>query len=259
MSFKKGNYTVVFIGLLLVTLLYGVYSLHKPKILEHFQVEFTDKIKRYTKVHHKTYGEVYVFDEKDYISSHILKGEIWEDHLCKKMAELYQPGTDILDIGANLGLNTLRLHTLKPITGTAHLFEPQADVAVALQYNVRNIPHKIYNLPLSNTNNLFGIQQNEQNIGATKVNDSEKSGFQVGSAPLDSIPIPNPVSLVKMDVEGGEMNVLEGAQQFFKTKKPSLVIEIWQGNKEKIFDKLSSMNYKFVEHLGGDDYVFKPK
>lgn len=42
------------------------------------------------------------------------------------MADLYVPGTDVVDIGCHSALVTLGMHRFKPITGTLHAFEPQS-------------------------------------------------------------------------------------------------------------------------------------
>ena len=94
--------------------------------------------------------ELYVFDKNDVISSHVLDGKsIWEDHICKKLAENYVAGNDMVDIGANLGLNTLGCNKYNPITGTVHLFEPQSDVFTILNYNTRDLNRQLYNFALS--------------------------------------------------------------------------------------------------------------
>jgi hypothetical protein len=106
----------------------------------------SDTLERINKINHSVYGDIYVFDDKDYITSVIGIDAIWEDPLCKVIAEYYVEGTDMVDIGANLGLNSIRAHQIKPITGTVHLFEPQSDVFTMMAYNTRNLPTKLYNL-----------------------------------------------------------------------------------------------------------------
>ena len=84
---------------------------------------------------HPVYGKVHVFDEVDAISRHVLSNQIWEDYLCDWLASYYKPDTDVLDIGANLGFNSLRMQQIKPISEGCvyHLFEPQHDVFTLLQ------------------------------------------------------------------------------------------------------------------------------
>ncbi len=77
---------------------------------------------------------------------------------------------------------------------------------------------------------------------------------------LDSLNIKNPVSLVKIDVEGFENHVLAGGVQFFDLHRPTLFIELWSKTPEKtaaVQAQLDLMGYELNEHIGGDDYVYK--
>jgi FkbM family methyltransferase len=248
-------FILIFIGLFLLGYLF--WNSKQIRIIEKFEEVINNKVKRFTNLNHPTYGDIYVFDENDFISRGVLKGEIWEEPICKKMAELYKEGTDVLDIGANMGLNSLRMSQIKPVSGTFHFFEPQADVFLALDYNTRNMNRKLYNFPLSDKSSVLNFSQDTGNIGATQMI-NEGFNTHVSAQTLDSLQFPKEVSLVKMDVEGSELRVLEGGKLFFEQKKPNLLIEIWGKNKETVFQKLQSMGYSLVEHLGGDDYIFKP-
>jgi len=107
-----------------------------------------DLIQRMSKIEHPNYESIYVFEGEDTISNEVRQNKIWEDALCRKLAENYVEGTDFLDIGANMGLNSVRMNQIKKITGTAHLFEPQPDVFLMLKYNTRNLNRKLYNMAL---------------------------------------------------------------------------------------------------------------
>ena len=219
---------------------------------------FENRIERFNKINHPVYGEIYVFDKNDTISNVVLTNNgIWEENISKIMAEHYIEGTDMLDIGANLGLNTLRMNQIKPITGTCHLFEPQSDVFTLLDFNTKKLKRKLYNFALSNNCGIVSFNQNDNNIGATKMsNNDDISGISVTSISLDSIPFTNKISLVKMDCEGFEINVLKGGKKFFNKYKPKLIIEMWTENVEEVTKELKNMNYVLLNHIGFDDYIF---
>ncbi len=243
------------IGIVVVLLLIVGYVLRHLSTDGFFMK--THGVTRFTGIDNPAYGHVYVLDKDDIISNVILDNRIWEEHICRKMADLYVPGTDMLDIGANMGLNTLRMHKIKPITGKAHLFEPQFDCFGALEYNTREMPREIYNLCLSDRYDMLSYSKNQDNVGATSMTNPENNHIKVASIPLDSIRFPNKVSLVKMDVEGAEAHVLKGGRGFFETHKPALIIELLNHNKENMLPVLKDMNYVLVEHLGGEDYLYK--
>lgn len=228
---------------------------------EKYEADADDAFKRIRKVSHPSYGEIYIFDDKDAISSSIMRPghPPWEEPLCKVMAENYVSGTDMLDIGANLGLNTIYSNKINPITGTVHLFEPQSDVFTMLKFNTRNLQsRKLYNITLGGSEpEILSFSQSVENVGGTNITADGKGNTNVASIPLDLIKFPRKISFIKMDVEGAEQKVLEGAKNTIMEHKPVILIEAWDKNYEDVKRLLESFGYVQTSHLGGADYLFK--
>jgi FkbM family methyltransferase len=245
---------------LFIVVFIAVYAFGGKK-KEQYERHPDDAFERIRKVDHPSYGEIYIFDNKDSISSSIMKpgNPAWEEALCKVMAENYVEGTDMLDIGANLGLNTIYSNKLKPITGTVHLFEPQSDVFTMLKYNTRSLPsRKLYNITLGGVEpEILSFTQQEDNVGGTHIRTGTKGNVNVAAVPLDLITFSKPISFIKMDVEGAEYKVIEGAKNTLLQNKPTLLIEIWPKNYSNVKKLLESFGYIQTLHLGGDDYLFK--
>jgi FkbM family methyltransferase len=220
-----------------------------------------DAFKRIRKVSHPSYGEIYIFDDQDAISSSIMKfGQpTWEEALCKVMAENYIPGTDMMDIGANLGLNTIYSNKLNPITGTVHLFEPQSDVFTMLKFNTRNLQsRKLYNITLGGSEpEILSFSQQPDNVGGTNIRTGTEGSVNVAAIPLDLINFPNPISFIKMDVEGAEYKVLIGAKNTLAKHSPTLLIEVSPNTEEDLRKLLDSYGYSQIAHIGGIDYLFR--
>lgn len=215
---------------------------------------------RFRSQQHNVYGDVVTFTN-DFISNFI-QHDLWEGPLCKDMAEYYVPGTDFVDIGANLGLNTLLVNYYKPITGTVHLFEPQHDVFLLLKHNTRKMKRKLYNFGLSDKPEIFSYSQYTDNVGATSLvsppTENNDSQIHVACVALDTIEFKNPVSLVKMDVEGAEIAVLNGGAEFFRKHRPALFIEMWDRCYNDIDVVLKAMGYEMVRKVGIHDYLYLP-
>ena len=214
-----------------------------------------DLIQRMSKIEHPNYESIYVFEGQDTISNVVRQNQIWEDEFCKKLAENYVEGTDFLDIGANIGLNSIRMNQIKKVTGTIHLFEPQPDVFLMLKYNTRNLNRKLYNMALSDKNGYSSFTQKTENVGGTQIGDNLE--ISIATARLDDFPFPNTISLMKIDVEGHEENMLKGGKETIMKYKPTIIIEIWPHKKEAVTQILNSFGYFEVEHLGLDDYLYK--
>jgi FkbM family methyltransferase len=221
------------------------------------------------------YPSVCVFDADDGISAAVIRGVDWESEVCSALARLYVPGTDVIDVGANLGLNSIGMHRRTPVTGTIHMFEPQHDVFTALRYNAQHVPAKLYNMAVADSVRLLCFEQVHGNVGGTPL---QGAGGAVGSPfafpisqkathvlalPLDCLlPFPNRVSVIKIDAEGCELSVLLGAQALVAQHKPAIVIEVWPQNRPAVFDALDRMGYTMKEHIKdtfGDDFVWVPK
>jgi hypothetical protein len=65
------------------------------------------------------------------------------------------------------------------------------------------------------------------------------------------------VDWIKIDVEGHEMDVLEGAMQTIRMQKPKIIIEIWPRNMEKINTMAHSFGYS-IEHIYRQYFLLKP-
>ena len=83
-------------------------------------------------------------------------------------------------------------------------------------------------------------------------------------ATLDSFRLED-VSFVKIDVEGHELKVLEGAKQTLSTHRPTVLIEIKDENRAAAFQVFSELNYvaRKLEDLAGlqgspENYIFVP-
>ncbi len=144
--------------------------------------------------------------------------------------QLVQPGQVVLEVGANIGAHTVWLAQAVGPTGMVLAFEPQrivyqtlcANLALNSITNVRCVhaavgkaagqivvPHLDY----TRTNNFGGVE-----LGHCV------DGEQVPVLTIDDLSLPA-CHLLKIDVEGMEQEVLEGAIQSIKALWPVLYVE----------------------------------
>jgi FkbM family methyltransferase len=67
------------------------------------------------------------------------------------------------------------------------------------------------------------------------------------------------VDLVKIDVEGGEMEVLEGMSETLEEFKPALLIEVAERNLKNVIDFLKQHNYRYRMIYRCSHYITKEK
>ena len=83
-----------------------------------------------------------------------------------------------------------------------------------------------------------------------------KANLKIGDEIIKFI---NKKLLIKIDVEGHEINALKGFKHLIKNNKIFMQIEIFDENKENIFNFLEKNDFKLVKNIideGKSDYFF---
>ena len=193
-------------------------------------------------------GHYLLHDGLDIINTRLMQGKPWEP-LTQSVARLFVDRADkpvVVDVGANLGAFAVPLggHIQKR-GGTLHAFEAQRMVYYQL----------CANLLLNGLGNCFAHHfaigretgridvpvldlSRERNIGSLSLDPTIRKmqgtlstlsnhSESVAMRPLDSLDLPK-ASLVKIDVEGMELDVLQGAQNWLRQSGyPPLLFEVW--------------------------------
>jgi len=157
------------------------------------------------------------------------------------LEKFLQPGMTFVDVGANVGyFSALALNTVGP-TGSVHSFEPVPDLFRRLEALAHANPQ--YQLACNRC--ALGSKAESRTIAIAGVTNAgwntlvpnfmEPSG-QVENTSVDvqrldeylALQGINSVDLIKIDVEGYEFPVLQGAEDFLTTthKKPPIICEI---------------------------------
>jgi len=218
----------------------------------------------------------------DYIfTNYITQDKMWDYNICKLISELIKDNTEFVDIGANIGLVTLGVQKLikEKNIKKYHCFEPNHIIFSMLNYNTSI--HKdiyLYNFAVSDKISLCNMRFSTYNNGCTHIhklcNDPTDYSYDIQKKFLTNyidennifIPTINidfiinsfeNVSVIKIDVEGFEYQVLKGAELFLKKFKPSIVIEIFPCNLEKCNNLLKSYNYILINHIENEDYLYQ--
>lgn len=153
-----------------------------------------------------------------------------------------------LDIGANLGEFGKRLE--KYYGKEVIYIEANPVVFTRLQDNIKNKERAI-NVAISDVNGVQNFSYIPEHTGAGKIGkatSSKEISISIYSSTLDDLLLKElkveSLSGIKIDVEGHEMKVLEGAKLVIRKFNPLLCIEL---SDSKDFDKLKRMlpHYRF--------------
>ena len=158
----------------------------------------------------------------------------YEQVMLEAMGDVLTKGDLVLDIGANIGNHTLYLAAVCGCRVVA--FEPNPILATPLQESItiNGLEETVSLIPkgvgAAEARGIFA-ESKPDNLGAQSLTlISEPDQISDISnileiTPLDSMTFDRPVKAIKIDVEGMEQDVLEGAKQLIEKDKPSLFIE----------------------------------
>jgi FkbM family methyltransferase len=136
----------------------------------------------------------------------------------------------VADVGANQGLYTLWLARVAA-GGHVYAFEPDPELFECLEQNVRK--NELTNISAiqaaaSDRSGTLALTANKLNRGDNRVTKNPSSLEQVKAVTLDEILADSRLDLLKIDVQGFEIEVLLGAHETLR-KDPGLTIafEFW--------------------------------
>ncbi len=186
-----------------------------------------------------------------------------EFNLTKFLIKNLQPNDIFYDIGANYGFYSILAEEIIT-TGQIHTFEPNPDVFKYLQKNCDTNITSLNNVALNQTNTRskfyipFKKDLSQSGYASiTKPNlkapSSHYKKVTVSSITLDYYCKNNkPPTIIKLDVEGSELLVLNGGEKTIKNNNPLIIMEVW-GNKEgkniskQAIEKLKNLDYKIYK------------
>ncbi|MEC5126228.1 FkbM family methyltransferase [Verrucomicrobiales bacterium BCK34] len=155
--------------------------------------------------------------------------------------ELVSPGQSVLDVGANFGLYTKFLSEAAGPEGHVYAFEPTFDMFRVLRNNVESLQFLNTNaFQMACSGNVaeldFYIPKRPDGTlnyyEASLEKDTIEGAFEVCRVPATSLDrfcaahVIGKVDFIKIDVEGHEIAVLEGAEEILTRDRPKIFIEI---------------------------------
>lgn len=193
------------------------------------------------------------------------------------LKDLIEPGNVVIDVGANIGGITVPLAQKIGPDGYVVAFEPQQYINYILCGNIAlnnltntasfqrlvcDVDGDIRSLPVLDYSKELNFGDNS----TTKEIQEDTLCTPVSTCTIDSLQLKN-IHLIKVDVQGEELDVLKGAKNSIERARPFLYVECEDKEEsENILQFLDQFNYNCLFHtpplfnsdnfFGNDEDVF---
>lgn len=191
-----------------------------------------------------------LYNPNDFIGNVLDTYGEWSFAEIDLLGQLIKPGALILDVGAYIGTHSLSFSRIVGNEGFVFSFEPQR---IAFEFLCANIA-------LNNLLNVFPMNaavsdkegeliipivnpNRPTNAAALKIS-GHSSGDRIHQITVDSLSL-NRCNLLKIDVEGMESNVIQGAQKTICNFRPILFLENnGKGDSKELIKQILDLNYQ---------------
>lgn len=210
-------------------------------------------------------GSIMKCDFTDTVPRQIYFGGLFEPIEAYLFLKLLEPGMTVFDIGANCGQYTLLAsHAIGP-AGRVHSFEPLPETFAILSENVR-LNH-LENVILNQV--ALWKEKSHLTLGRDPKELLNSGLWSAGYASVDPSPVVVPalrlddyvrehaidrLDIIKIDIEGSEPFVLEGARETIERFKPWFLMELnrralglMNWTPQKLFLELKQYGYRAFE------------
>jgi FkbM family methyltransferase len=198
------------------------------------------------------------------LGTKVLFGGAYEEREAAELCQHVRPGTWVFDVGANIGLTSLEFAR---VAQRVLAFEPNPLTAERLERNlaanaIDNV--SILRSAVGATPGTVTFHESAQTTlsSASVVPPELVRSFELPQTTLDAdwIAAGRPeVSALKIDVEGGELDVLRGAGELLASQRPAVLLEAWGAEQLAPIDALlAAMGYERQQPEGFEErnYLF---
>ncbi len=273
----KKEYKIIILSILCIVfgilVSYGSLATHKNI----YKMVYINKIQPITIGNHQLIsysiaGYPIIVDERDrIIAQSIINSHSWEGHVTNALKRLVHEGDTVVEVGSNYGYHTILLGKIIGSTGHLYSYEANSDVCNILNKNIvlNNLSNNVtirctavsdkeqqakFLTGYSNLGGAFVVGK-YANLANIKHSEAYKDWITttVDTTYLDQdLSTLKNIDVLRMDAEGSELAVINGARNLISLSKKIKIIMEWHigmlsnfGSVETLLDNLESDHFNF--------------
>lgn len=212
---------------------------------------------------------------EDVVANTIKSDNIFEKEVVDLACKYIKEGTAVLDVGSNFGQMSILFADKVGADGRVYAFDADDFVFEILEKNIAA------NNKTGKITATFGAVHNKENevlyfpvqdfekygaYGAYGIDYNSTQGRKVKSVTIDSLNIQQPISFMKIDIQGGDLQAMQGAVKTIGKNKMPILFEYeyhfeddYNLSFQEYVDFVRSIGYIFKKVINGHNYLIVPQ
>jgi FkbM family methyltransferase len=212
----------------------------------------------------------------DVIANAIKGNLIFEQDVIDTARQHIKPGTAVLDVGANFGQMSILFSEMVGAEGRVYSFDADDFVFDILKKNIKAngredritaVYGAVHDVP--NQTLHFPVQDFERfgTYGSYGVDYAKGTqGRPVPTLTIDTLEIRQPVSFMKIDIQGGDLQAMQGARATIERNKMPIIFEFekefqdeYRLSFQEYVDFVRDIGYRFARVTSCHNYLIVPR
>lgn len=211
----------------------------------------------------------------DLIAGAIRANRVFDEEIVNVAKQYIKPATAVLDVGANFGQMSILFSNIVGERGKVYSFDADDFVFDILTKNIEANHRKDRVVPIfgavhdvSQQTLYFPVQDfvRFQSYGSYGIDYNGTRGRPVPTITIDSLAIAEPISFMKVDVQGGDLHAMRGAVATIAKNRMPIIFEYeyqfeteLKLNFQEYVDFVSQIEYRFESVINGYNYLIVPR
>jgi FkbM family methyltransferase len=183
------------------------------------------------------------------------------------LSEWLAPGASFVDVGSHIGFFTMAASRLVGATGTVIAVEPDRATYRRLKMHIeRNGLENVRAIAAAasasaGTVPFASSQGSDSGVRGSVVAEGSDSSYSVEATTLDDVAAEQTPTLIKIDVEGGEVAALSGAPRLLRSRLSKWIVEVHSDPLRQEVQQIFQAAGYVVDHTSprqgdyGQDYI----